>query len=260
MRFLFLTSACIGLFVTHAWALPSAITIAADTWCPYNCNANLDQQGYVVDITKAIFEPKGITVNYEITPWTRAVKQTRKGKYTAIIGATTSEGKGFIFPREMIGFSAYHFYTNAKSHWKFTGSIDSLKLISLGVVEGYSYSDAIDRYIASHKNDRERIQVLSGNNAAAQNIKKLRAKRIDVMIEDPNVVKYTLSTMNTPNTLRDAGATAPIKSDSALYLAFSPKHPDAKALAKLFDEGIRTLRKTGKLKKILTRYGMKDWQ
>jgi len=40
----------------------------------------------------------------------------------------------------------------------------------------------------------------------------------------------------------------------------SPKHPQAKRLAELIDEGIARLRKSGELKTVMGRYGLTDWQ
>jgi len=44
------------------------------------------------------------------------------------------------------------------------------------------------------------------------------------------------------------------------YIAFGPTNPRAHELARLWDEGVRRLRKNGELKRILDRYGIKDWK
>ncbi|MBN8542944.1 MAG: transporter substrate-binding domain-containing protein [Alphaproteobacteria bacterium] len=261
MRLLFLLSTALALIANQAWALPKSISIVADAWCPYNCDAEGDKKGYVVDIAKAIFEPEGISVHYEIMPWTRAIRLTRNGTHTAVIAATTNEAKKFVFPQEIIGISDYRFYTLADHKWRFNGDMQSIHPISLGVVDGYSYDIRMDAFISKHRNHREHIQVVGGSNASKQNIKKLIAKRIEVMLEDPNVLAYKMNEMGVTTSLRDAGALdTTIEQDELLYLAFSPKHPDAKSLATLFDKGLRKLRKTGKLNSILERYGIKDWK
>ncbi len=49
------------------------ITLAADVWCPFNCNPGGDPPGYMVEVAKAVFEPRGHTVTYRVLPWARAV-------------------------------------------------------------------------------------------------------------------------------------------------------------------------------------------
>ncbi len=43
------------------------------------------------------------------------------------------------------------------------------------------------------------------------------------------------------------------------YIGFSPKHPNAKTLINMYDQGIKKLRESGQLNQILSRYGVEDW-
>ena len=45
-----------------------------------------------------------------------------------------------------------------------------------------------------------------------------------------------------------------------LYVAFSPKRSDAKRLSEYINVGVSELRRSGGLRKILDRYGVKDWR
>lgn len=258
-RALVMLLAC--LFAHSAHALPESITIAADVWCPYNCDPGHQKAGYVVEVAKAIFEPKGIAVYYEVTTWKRALNETRKGHYHAAICATAVEAPGFIFPKSPVGASVFKFFTAPESTWKFT-TIKALQSISLGVVEGYDYEGDINEFIWAHKNHRNHLQMVSGNDTALQNIRKLLAGRIDVMLEDENVVMNALLEMGKPESaLRSAGVLTPaIDRDKLLYLAFSPKLKESKELAAIFDAGIQRMRKNGEWDAILARYDVKDWQ
>jgi polar amino acid transport system substrate-binding protein len=244
---------------TVAFALPDSITLVADSWCPYNCAPTSDKPGYVIEIAQAIYEPQGISVHYDIVPWTRALHATRRGKYTAVIGATKTEAKGCLFPQQPIGISTYHFYTTTEKTWKHT-TIAALNAVTVGVIDGYNYSDEMDAFILKHKDHRTHVQIVSGDTATTQNIKKLFAGRIDVMLEDPNVVSNALMQTQRHDHLRDAGMLKTLESEDALYLAFSPKQKDSAALVKMFDEGINTLRANEKLEDILNKYGLVDWQ
>jgi polar amino acid transport system substrate-binding protein len=53
------------------------ISIRADYWYPMNGDPNSDKPGYMIDLAKAIFEPQGIAVDYQLMPWSRAIQETR---------------------------------------------------------------------------------------------------------------------------------------------------------------------------------------
>ncbi len=44
-----------------------------------------------------------------------------------------------------------------------------------------------------------------------------------------------------------------------VFIAFSPANPRAKEYARILDEGMKKLRSSGRLEKILGKYGIKDW-
>ncbi len=47
------------------------ITLAADIWCPYNCDSKDERPGFMVELAKEIFQKKGINVQYVIVPWVK---------------------------------------------------------------------------------------------------------------------------------------------------------------------------------------------
>jgi len=243
-----------------ALAMPSSITVVADNWCPYNCEPDSEKPGYVIELIKAIYEPENIKVNYEIMPWTRAINATRDQKYTAIICAAKNEAPDFVYPQRMVGVSIYKFYTRKDSDWTYQNTA-SLENVALGAVDGYSYNNDIDAYLKHNRRDRARVQLVSGEFATEQNIRKLMAKRIDVMLEDPNVVANSLLALDEKDSLRASGRLDnPNPEQDNLYLAFSPNNPDAKALAAIFDRGLVRIRETGELERIMNRYGLEDWR
>jgi len=82
------------------------ISLVADEWPPFNGVPDSQNEGFIVDVAKAIFEKNGIHIVYEILPWKRAVEMTREGLNNGIIGATKTEAPDFIFPAEEL----FNFY------------------------------------------------------------------------------------------------------------------------------------------------------
>ena len=75
-----------------ATAGAETLTLVADEWCPYNCTPGDEKPGFLVEIVKKVFEPQGFTVDYKIVPWARAIRDTRAGRYSAILGAILTVG------------------------------------------------------------------------------------------------------------------------------------------------------------------------
>lgn len=235
------------------------ITIIADTWCPYNCNPKSPHPGFIVDIAKAAFAKHNIDVNYSILPWTQAIEESRKGKYTGIIGAAINDAPDFIFPVAAQGYTENHFYVKKGNQWKYNG-INSLKSIILGAIADYSYSDELDDYIKKYKLDPSHMQMMSGDDALGINLSKLARGKIGATVESNYVMNYYLSQHNMKDQVDDAGSLPP-SDKNKLYIAFSPKDKKlAQKYADILSVETANMRTNGELKKILDIYGLTDWE
>ena len=232
------------------------ITVRADLWAPFNGDPASDKPGYVIEIMKAVFEPNGIKVDYKTMPWTRALKELEEGKIDAAVGAAKDDCPNAIFPELEIADIRYAFFALPDAKWSYKG-VASLDQVKLGSVESYSYSEDLDKYIASARASGK-VEVMAGDGALEKNIKKLHVGRIDVVVEAPQVFSWTLKNMGLPeNTFATVGSLETSQKD---YVAFSQAKESSKKYAKMLDDGISELRRTGKLKAILAKYGLTDWR
>lgn len=241
-----------------ASARAETITIAADQWCPYNCEPNSEKPGLMIEIAQKAFAKHDITIEYHVMPWTRAIEQARAHKHTAIVGASKRDAPDFIYPSIPQGWTRNSFYTKADSTWKFTG-VGSLSAISLGVIANYSYNEELDAYIEKHRNNRRFVQSISSDNGLEINIKKMLADRIGAIIEGDYVMAYTLAKNGWSDKVKHVGSMPPSEADD-LFIAFSPKEPKAKKYAQILSQEIKAMRASGELKKILDTYHINDWQ
>lgn len=241
---------------TAACAMAETLTVRADPWPPYNMEPGQEKEGYIIDILKAIFEPAGIQIDYQTMPWSRAIRMTERGEYDAIVGALKTEVPAFIFPDEPCGMSKYAFYIKTGIDWEYR-DVESLAPVKLAVIADYSYNE-IDDYIQRAVKDRGNVVVTRGESALKRNIKLLLAGSVDVIIDDINVVPWTLKEMDVPKgDLQQADRKAPAK---AIYAAFSPNRPNSQRYARMLTNGIRELRSSGRLKRILEAYNLEDWK
>ena len=232
------------------------ISIRADPWLPYNGVGQRKPDGYMIDLAKRIAQTHGHSVNYNNMPWDDAIAAVRKGEYDCVVGAAKDDAPDFAFPSESWGKSSNAFWGIAESSWRFTG-LDSLQDIRLLVLEGYSYSESLDAYIEEHANDGKVVTINPIRRAANTAISNLVARKAEVFVEDVNVMQQTLRGMQMEDRVINLGALDEL---TDVYIACTPAKPRGAEFAQMFSEGIKALRKSGELQKILDGYGLSDWQ
>lgn len=231
------------------------VVIAADPWCPHNCLAGSDREGYMVDIAREAFDLAGIDVEYVNMSWARALQQARDGYLDAVVGALPEDAPDFVFPEEAIGFSTIALYTHPDNAWNYSG-IGSLQDQTLMAINGYAYSPELDAYIAGHQNSPEQVWILSGPAPLNRAIELLETRRSDVFPEDRYVMEWQLA--------QDAGLAASLRMaaviyESPIYIAFSPASARSPELAELLSQGTRALKNSGRAQQILALYGLSWW-
>ncbi len=247
------------LLAIPAHAIPvtagSIITLGGDPYCPINCEANGAHQGFAVDIAKAIFEPKGYTISYQVLPWTRAVALGKRGEISGIIGA--SPGKpGYTYPTQPTGTEKFVLAVRANNPFTYR-SIASLKGKLIGTINGYEIGGDLGTFLTENINNHNAVDATSGDKAGELNVKKLISGRLDMVVDNEAGLLYRAKTLGLTDNLKiiDAGNNA-----APIYIAFSSARPETAELIKIYDDGIAELRHSGRLADILATYGVKDWQ
>lgn len=239
--------------ITAATAQPT-VRLCADQWMPYNGDPADPKPGYVIELARTVFEPQGIKVEYETMPWEDALAAVKAGERSGAIGANKQEGDGMTVPSESIGEVAVCLITRADSKWTYD-NIASFRKGKLGVIKGYSYWPALDSYL-EHNADKGNIVMADGDDPLAELMTKLQNGEIDVVAESEPILLWYLRSHN----LDRASFKVVFKSTiDPIFVVFAPG-ADGQRFASLLDEGIRGLRKSGELSKLLQRYGLRDWQ
>jgi len=225
------------------------ITFAADYWCPYNCHPNTPTPGYIIDMLYEIYGKD--TVDYIEINWARAIFETKKGKFNAIVAAGTSEAPGFIYSKNIVGTQTVCLYTKLNSTLNIK-NLDDLQNHSLGIIKNYTYYPELDKYIADAKN-KKYIHENFGETAFDSMLKGLLENKYETIVETENVLDFHLK--STKIKLKTQFCATPVN----LYIAFSPKIPLSNKFVETLDKGIEVLIKSGKMNIILTKYSLKPW-
>lgn len=234
------------------------ITLVADEWCPYTCAETEEKQGILIDIAKEAFSRHGIEVEYKLVPWSRAIADTRAGKYTAIVGASPDEAPDFIYPALQQATSHLVFYTLSDSKWvyNYRDNNNSFDSVSFGAVADYSYNREIDWYIKKHKENPAKVQLVYGDNALEMNMQKLLSKRIDAVLDEDLVIRRYIKEHDLSDQVRFAGA-LPEDITNFLFISFSPHEKEAKQYAWILDQEMLDMIYSGKVAEIINEYKSK---
>ena len=238
--------------INDAWS--RTLLLVADPWCPYNCTAGSQREGYMIDIARAAFAYEGYTVEYREMPWNRALLEVEEGRHDGAVGAFIEDAPHLIFPKTNLGYSSQSFLTRQDSDWKFKG-LESLEKTHLGYIQGYSYGKEMDDYLET--TSPERVTALHGVKALEQAFGMLVAGRVDAIIDDTYVLLTQMEKMKLQPLVRFAGVASVA---NPVYIAFSIDENGGQELADAFDRGMKKLRDENGVAPILAKYGLADWQ
>lgn len=233
------------------------ITLRADVWHPFNGEPDASRPGYMIEIAKQAFESAGHKLDYQLMDWDETLEHVAAGKIDCAVGIGKEEAPDFIYPDTPLGVDDTGFYTLIDNKdWNYRGA-ESLRKVRIGVVEDYSYDGgSIDQYIQT-AGKTDKIFVAGGDNPLEDLINKLIKKDIDVVLESPAVFRYKAKKMGFHIMFEEKHR---LNDPTPIYIACSPKNKNSKQYTKLLSKTVTELRKNGGLKKILSRYGVKDWQ
>lgn len=247
-----LLTLCFGLSIAHA----DEVALQTDAWCPYSCDSNAANRGILVDVAESILKKAGHTLVYSHLNWARAVVNVREGKADGLIDAYKSDAPDFIFPDEPIISSQMCFFTKSTDNWKFSG-YDSLKGRKISVVNDYSYGEQFDKYIRDNtdKGDNS-IRLLSGMDLTSRRIQMIASDRIDTIVEDGLVLPHASMEFQEVSEYKAFGGFKNVGClpSEGLYIAFSPNKSTSKVYAELIADGVRKMKKSGELEKIVKKY------
>jgi polar amino acid transport system substrate-binding protein len=221
-------------------AAPAArteVSLCADVWCPYNCDPGSNRPGFAVEIARAVFTRAGYTVTYQAAGWARCIEDTRAGRFTAIIGAIRADAPDFTFPKQPIGNSSAAYAVRKGDPFRYTGT-HAFEGRVIATVRDYSFGGETGAYIDAHAHDGRYVEFVAGDDALQKNLAKLVAGRVDLVLDDENVLRSKIAAL----ALQDKVTVVHGPSSSPLFIAFSPASPDRAELARILDSGIAQLR------------------
>ncbi|MBA5636124.1 transporter substrate-binding domain-containing protein [Duganella sp. LX20W] len=230
---------CIALLLPAA-ARADALVIAINDWCPYSCSAEGSHRGILVDIVNDIFTAAGSPPHFVQLPFARALSSVRSGQAQAIVGVTHAVAPDLQYPDEPIITTQFCFFTRPESTWRYTSG-GELGAVRVGVGSGKKFPPGVERAL------QDATRVPGGTDLIWRMVRMLDIGRLDAVLEEHRTLPLELAQRGHAP-LRNAGC---IDSNNE-YVAFQP----GSAYARIFSEGMRNLRKSGRMAQIYAQYGV----
>lgn len=167
---------------------PQVLKLAMAEWCPYACENSKLGQGIIYDYLTMILKPKGIALDVTFLPWADAIESVKQGKHQGLLAAIRSEAPDLSFTKVPSMHYKMCLFNATQDEWQYTGQ-SSLQKRHIGVIEGYGYGEPIDSYLQD-PNNAKKVTVYPGDNSLERLVELLKAKQIQVFIEDGYVVKW----------------------------------------------------------------------
>ncbi len=228
------------------------IVLAADPWCPYNCEPGGERPGFMVGVAREALEPYGHTIEYRSIAWARALAQAEAGTINGVIGAIPEEAPTFVFGSPIGTYEDTVVFRKGEAFE--VNSPDDLSGLRIGAINGYEYYGPVSQYIDKHRNDRTLVQYASGDDALSINLRKLAAGRLDLVAEVRAVLDYRIAELGLESALEIVRADP----QSDLYIAFSPALETSGLYVSQLSEGVARLRESGRYQEILGAYGLSE--
>lgn len=251
-------------FFTACFKLPEAsaaykssrkvITIAADYRCPYNCDDEGEDPGFIIELLSRSLHIYGIEIEYKLMPWHEALEALDDGKIEGVIGFIPDQGKNLVRTSMPLENSSLRAFTRNDTTWVFDG-INSLQSKKLGFVMDYHMSDNINSYILMNfPSDPGSFKIEDEYGALVESIANLIDGESEVYIDDKRVVNYYLYNNGLDSYVRDAGCVS--KDDMPIHLYIDADFPQSRLLIKRIEEGIASLKATGEYDDLRHKYSM----
>jgi len=213
----------------------------------------LEQNGWFWEICQAALESQGYSVSITFSPWARALKEARDGRYDAItpIYRTVEREQWFLYSQSIESIRTGFFKLSTRPDIGFSGDLTEMKSYSIGVGRGYSVSDAFDQadFLDKH-------EVVS----TSVSLKMLWNNRLDLIVGDEQVERFTLDQINQQPAFTGIKAGVvfiePPLQTRTLHLAISKNATDYAVKMADFNRGLQHIRDTGEYQRILERHGI----
>ena len=216
------------VFTVCAEEKMTSIRLVTSEWPGYT---NKDGTGLYFDVIKAVYEPVGIKVEFELVPWKRAQKMVKE-KADALVGEYFLPKAGYLYPKWPIDVEdlTILFKKGKIAEWKGEASLENKKV---AWIRGYDFQENIKIKMEISEID----EVKSG-------LLMLAKDRIDFLVDYEDSIKEEAQKMRDFDLAQNQ--MEQLRLGEKIYVAFVNSER-GKKLVEIFDTQMAQLYESGVL-------------
>lgn len=229
-----------------ARANATEINLITAPYPPYY-GPNLTNHGPITEIVVSAYKKVGYRVNITYVPWARALETVKAGKADGLYGAwySAERTQWFVYSHQLLSNEIVLYKHKGTAPETFT-SYSDLQPYKIGIVRGYRNPPAFDAaYLRTDVADTD-----------ATNLKKLAAKRIDLILIDRGTATHLLQ-HELPEYREHLEAVEPPVEVVPMHLIISKKAEDYQTKMDDFNQGLELLSAAGVVEAILKQHNMR---
>ncbi|WP_419904899.1 substrate-binding periplasmic protein [Kiloniella sp.] len=239
-----------GSFLAQAQTVPSPydentpLLIGVYTWAPYT-GYELPGHGLLTEVIQVAMERAGITTEVKKVPWSRALKESIRGRIDIL--------PGIWYQEERVEHIAYgsvlavnRLVLMSRSYRdKRIETLQDLDNLIVGVAQDYAYPKIFVEANNFKRDVSKNLEVI---------LNKLKNDRVDAALADELVARYTSNRLFSNETLFDYSTEAlEIKN---LFIAISRKTKNYRKILFLFDQALDEMKIDGTYDDLLKKHGL----
>lgn len=223
----------------------ATVTLVAGEWAPY-VSEHMQGNGRITEVVLRAFAHSGIAVELKFFPWKRCERMLETGEAFGSFPYVPTP-----FRSRFAEFSDPIFIAN--SHFFFLKDrMDGFDYTTLQALQGYTIAGALGfNYLEWFAYDNLPVDVSPDEDSM---FRKLATGRVQLAPAEERVGWMSLRRLFPDANERFAMSRTPFRSEPN-FLMYSKAYPGGKELIAQFNEGLRHLRETGELERLLQETG-----
>jgi ABC-type amino acid transport substrate-binding protein len=220
---------------------------------PHSFSVDGKVTGASTEMLQRILTRMGYTPVFQIVPWQRAQAMIEEGEAAGIYTYTQTPSRmAAAYYSNPVSFTSDVLFKrkDVSITWK---TFADLRSYRVGASERYNYPQG---FLEAAKRGEFTLEYVYGENANLQNLRKLKAQRIDLFICNPDVCGFIIKASAPEFDDLDYVETlvAPLRT---FHVGFSKKWPNSKQIRDTFNKYFDEFIERGELKKIYDEYGIR---
>ncbi|MDY0164112.1 substrate-binding periplasmic protein [Desulfobotulus sp.] len=241
IKILFVLMASVSFTLT---ASGETLKGASLNWEPY-IGTEMPREGYVAEVVREALSAEGYNLEIQYMPWARVVAMSKAGQFDLYFPEYYAEElKQDFFVSDPFPGGPLVFFQKKGANITYT-KLQDLRSYTIGVVRGYVNTPEFDS--ADYLKKEEVTEDL-------HNFLKLQAGRVDLVVADKYVGLHLLRSQTTDRS-HEVEIIEPPLIVHDLFVCFPKNTKDAEKRMQAFNKGLKQLKDSGRLQKIMESQG-----